>query len=76
MATTVCKSGYNTSVRPSTSVTNPIKVERMAAYGFTNARANYELDHLIPLELGGAPSAVANLWPEAYGDGFDAARKD
>ena len=42
----------------------------------SNAPANYELDYLIPLELGGAPSDVANLWPEAFSEGFDAARKD
>ena len=77
IATTICKPGYSTSVRPPTSVTSPIKAERMAAYGYNDAPANYELDHLISLELGGHPSDVKNLWPEAYGRGeWDAARKD
>ena len=77
IATTICKPGYSTSVRPPTSVTSPIKAERMAAYGYSDAPANYELDHLISLELGGHPSDVKNLWPEAYGRGeWDAARKD
>ncbi len=49
----------------------------MTAYGYNDAPANYELDHLISLELGGHPSDVKNLWPEAYGRGeWDAARKD
>ena len=26
----------------------------------------YEEDHLISLELGGAPRSAKNLWPEAY----------
>jgi len=36
----------------------------MQAYGFIDSPGNYELDHLIPLELGGAPEDVKNLWPE------------
>jgi len=63
---TICVSGYTKTVRPSTSVTNPIKLERMQAYGFNDSPRNYELDHLIPLELGGAPEDVKNLWPEPY----------
>ncbi|MBI3640304.1 MAG: hypothetical protein HY223_08330 [Thaumarchaeota archaeon] len=63
---TICVSGYTKTVRPPTSVTDPIKLERMQAYGFTDSKSNYELDHLIPLELGGAPSDVKNLWPESY----------
>lgn len=76
IAETICKAGYSTSVRPPSSVTEPIKVERMKAYGFTGSLAGYELDHLIPLEVGGAPADVRKLWPEAYTSGFDASRKD
>lgn len=35
----------------------------MTAYGDTDSLASTELDHLVPLELGGA-STVRNLWPE------------
>ncbi|GEM_PF-1922023 len=63
---TICVPGYTKTVRPSTSVTDPIKTERMKAYGYTDSKSNYELDHLIPLELGGAPSDIKNLWPESY----------
>ena len=76
IATTICKPGYSTSVRPPTSVTSPIKAERMAAYGYNDAPANYELDHLISLELGGHPSDVKNLWPEPYSGDFNARQKD
>lgn len=40
----------------------------MAAYGFSEAKTDYELDHLISLQNGGCPKCVTNLWPEAYGD--------
>lgn len=32
--------------------------------GTTGSIHGYELDHLIPLELGGCPKCEANLWPE------------
>ena len=63
---TICVSGYTTTVRPPESVTEAIKVRAMAAYGLHDSLANYELDHLIPLEVGGAPSDIRNLWPEPY----------
>ena len=56
-------------MRPSSSVTTGIKVAQLAS-GYTYkgdaATGDYEEDHLISLELGGAPSAEANLWPEPY----------
>lgn len=65
---TICLSGYSKSVRPPPSVTEPMKLASMKAYGFTDSPSNYEYDHLIPLELGGAPKDVNNLWPEpGYG---------
>jgi len=73
---TICVSGYSESVRPPISVTNKIKKEQMAAYGDTDSMANYELDHLISLELGGCPDCVANLWPEPYNDSLGAHEKD
>lgn len=38
----------------------------MTAYGFTDSIHSHEEDHLISLELGGAPSDPANLWPEPH----------
>jgi hypothetical protein len=58
------------------SVTSAIKRERMRAYGLTGSPSLYELDHLIPLELGGAPSSVANLWPEPWAGPDGAHAKD
>ena len=65
--TTICVSGYTRTVRPPASYTNALKVRQIAQYGYadTNPR-DYEEDHLISLELGGAPRDPANLWPEPW----------
>ena len=62
---TICVSGYTKTVRPSATYTNKLKMQQISAYGYsdTNTR-DYEEDHLISLELGGAPSDPNNLWPE------------
>ena len=57
-----CKSGYTKLVR---HVTDTTKHEVYAEYGITShAPGQYEVDHLVPLELGGSNS-IANLFPEA-----------
>ncbi|MFJ9458103.1 hypothetical protein ACIRST_23825 [Kitasatospora sp. NPDC101447] len=62
---TICVSGWTATVRPPTSYTNPLKVRQIAQYGYDDtSTADYEEDHLVPLELGGAPRDPANLWPE------------
>jgi hypothetical protein len=77
IASTICTRGYTATVRPSTSVTDRIKREQMAAYSLQGQRlADYELDHLISLELGGAPAEVANLWPESWTGDSNAHQKD
>jgi hypothetical protein len=75
VTSTICRSGYTATVRPPESVSEPIKRERMAAYGVSAPLSAYELDHLIPLELGGA-STTANLWPEPLTGTRGAPRKD
>jgi hypothetical protein len=65
---TICVSGYTKAIRPPVSYTTPLKIKLMKSYGFTDSRSNYELDHLIPLEVGGHPTDVKNLFPEpGYG---------
>ncbi len=59
IAMTICRSGYTATVRPPTSVTEPFKLLDEKAYGVYSG----ELDHLIPLELGGSSDAH-NLWVE------------
>src|SRR5262249_5157940 len=74
---TICVPGSTKTVRPPVSVTKPIKQEVMAAYGYAGqAPTLYELDHLVSLELGGAPQDVRNLWPERWTGPHGARRKD
>jgi len=64
--TTICVRGWTATIRPPLSWTEPIKRRLMRSYGYpagTSLRT-VELDHLTPLELGGAPAVVADLWPE------------
>lgn len=65
---TICKSGWTATVRPSESYTEKLKRLQIAEYHYRNHSLHaYEEDHLIPLELGGSPTAVKNLWPEFDG---------
>jgi len=65
---TIYVPGFSKTIRPPVSYTNPLKINLMHSYGFTDSRSNYELDHLIPLSIGGNPKSVTNLWPEpGYG---------
>ncbi|MCX3060032.1 hypothetical protein [Streptomyces beihaiensis] len=62
---TICVSGWTSTVRPPTSYTNPLKVQGIADYGYSDTdTSDYEEDHLVPLELGGSPRDPGNLWPE------------
>jgi hypothetical protein len=74
---TICVSGWTATVRPPTSYTNPLKVQGIADYGYTNISTSaYEEDHFIPLELGGSPRDPGNLWPEPYAGTKTATTKD
>jgi hypothetical protein len=61
---TICRSGWTKRIRPPVSYTNGLKLEQMTEYGETGSPSDYEEDHFIPLELGGAPRNPTNLWPE------------
>lgn len=63
LATTICKSGYTALIRPSTTITNKEKTASLASYSLTY-KVTTELDHFVPLELGGASNSAKNLWPE------------
>jgi hypothetical protein len=61
-AAQVCVPGYSSQVR---HVPESEKRQAYAEYGIrSHARGQYEVDHLVPLELGGSNS-IRNLWPEA-----------
>lgn len=68
IGSTICHSGYTSSIRPPESVTGPEKQGSAAAYGYSGSFSTAEYDHLVPLELGGDPNDPANLWVEPNDD--------
>jgi hypothetical protein len=59
----LCVPGYSRKVR---NVPAEMKREVYGEYGVTSHDpGDYEVDHLIPLELGGSNS-IKNLWPESH----------
>lgn len=63
IGSTICRTGYTESVRPPESQTEAFK-RHVAAPAYGQGDISGELDHLVPLELGGANDA-RNLWVEA-----------
>lgn len=61
---TICVRGWAETVRPPEWVTEAEKRASLAAYGDRGPARGYEYDHLVPLELGGAPNDPRNLWPQ------------
>jgi hypothetical protein len=57
----VCAPGYTRSLRDESNV---LRGQIVRKYGFANSNEKYELDHLIPLSLGGA-DVQENLWPQS-----------
>ena len=71
IASTICVSGYTAIIRPPVSFTEPLKVHQIATYRYADTRvSDYEEDHVIALELGGAPAASSNLFPEPHSVSF------
>ena len=64
LGSTICRSGWTSTVRPPESITEPEKFASMRAYGLAGSASAYEYDHEEPLELGGAVNDPRNLWPE------------
>ena len=57
----ICQSGYAGSVR---NVPDSEKIQAYDEYGIPSHNpGEYEVDHLVSLELGGS-NDIANLWPE------------
>jgi hypothetical protein len=58
----ICVPGYSSKIR---NVPQSEKNQVYASYGIMSHRAGqYEVDHLVSLELGGS-NDISNLWPEA-----------
>lgn len=71
--TKLCEKGYAGSVR---DVDASVKKKVYAECGIKSySPGQYEIDHLISLELGGS-NEIANLWPESYSGKWNAHVKD
>ena len=57
--TTICRRGWTRTVRPSRDVIDAIK--RNLAADMRVSPRDYELDHIVPLDLGGAPLDLRNV---------------
>ena len=59
----ICIPGYSSKVR---AVPKALRIQAYRKYGITSSNpGDYQLDHLIPLSLGGSNS-IRNLWPQSY----------
>lgn len=76
IARTICVSGWTKTMRPRASYTNRLKADQLAALGLNVDPHSVEEDHLISLQIGGAPSDPQNLWPEPWDGPWGARRKD
>lgn len=72
----ICRHGYAGNVRPRGSLWRRLKDQAYARYKIARGHRSsvddrgvrhpaFEIDHLIPIELGGSTDDIRNLWPQA-----------
>ena len=67
-----CHAGYSRSVR---HTSGRMKRDVYRAYGIDRRSGHYEMDHLVPLAIGGGDEP-SNLWPEEREGEWGAEAKD
>lgn len=71
---TICIAGYTASIRPSTTYTNAVKLDMLREQGLpASVASDFELDHRVPLALGGHPRNRQNLQLQPW-EGKDGAK--
>jgi hypothetical protein len=71
---TICTPGYTKKVRPAVSYTNGIKRKLLREQGIDQDKiGEFELDHIVPLVLGGHPRNIKNLVLQSW-NGVDNAK--
>jgi len=78
ISSTICHPGWTSTVRPAVYYTNRLKRILLSAQPYKSdlPPSEFELDHRIPLELGGDPTSSFNLWPEPWIASHGARMKD
>jgi hypothetical protein len=77
IAQTICVAGYTKSVRPAASFTQGAKAKLLRDAGLDESQmSDFELDHIVPLALGGHPRKLSNLTLQPWGGEHGAKRKD
>lgn len=76
VADTICIAGWTATVRPPAHVMHSLKMRMMRANDVLGQPSGYELDHFVPLELGGCADCETNLWLEPYQPEPGARQKD
>jgi len=77
VASTICMPGYTRSLRPASSYTQAIKRRLLREAGLRESQqSDYELDHRVPLALGGHPRKLSNLALQPWAGEHGATRKD
>ena len=67
ISTTICVKGWTKTIRPPSSYTSALKKVQLVVWQYADTNpAHFEEDHLISLELGGAPRSKRNLWPQPW----------
>jgi hypothetical protein len=62
---TICVRGWTRTIRPPSAYTSALKRWQLKDLGYSDRDPGvYQEDHLISLELGGAPYSTDNLWPQ------------
>ncbi len=76
----ICKAGHFTWTEghmPPKSFLEKTEKEQITAYGYPDENTkHYQMDHLIPLSLGGNPTDAKNIWPQLLISKWSARRKD
>lgn len=72
IVSTICLPGWTKTQRPPTSYTNRLKVALIQREGLPEELlVDFQLDHKIPLALGGAPSDPRNFTLQPWDDAED-----
>lgn len=75
--TTICVSGWTATIRPPVAYTNKVKRRMMVEWKIDPSQIRaYELDHIMPLSLGGAPRDPKNLQIQTWKGATGALAKD